>query len=213
MKTLPSTVSAEIVKTALIPVHLYALELLTTDTVLNTKVVRLAASDKDVHFDDNLYTAFPISHESIRTSTEMAVDATRVLVGVVDSTIIGLLFRHDGLRRAKVTILTVFDGLLDDPDNKIISFEGYVSHAAISEQVASIEVTSKFDVQDIRLPRRVYLRDRCAWIYKDSNTCQYTGPLPTCDKSLDGNNGCRAHSNTARFGGFPAIPSKKGIVT
>jgi len=32
------------------------------------------------------------------------------------------------------------------------------------------------------------------------------GGLATCDYSLDGPNGCRAHQNTLRFGGAPSIP-------
>jgi phage-related protein len=33
-----------------------------------------------------------------------------------------------------------------------------------------------------------------------------TGGLATCDYTLDGPNGCRAHNNTINFGGFPSIP-------
>jgi len=32
------------------------------------------------------------------------------------------------------------------------------------------------------------------------------GGLDSCDYTLDGPNGCRAHKNTLNFGGFPAIP-------
>jgi len=33
-----------------------------------------------------------------------------------------------------------------------------------------------------------------------------SGGLATCDLTLEGPNGCRAHNNTRNFGGFPAIP-------
>ena len=33
-----------------------------------------------------------------------------------------------------------------------------------------------------------------------------SGGLDTCDQSFDGVNGCRAHKNTLRYGGAPAIP-------
>ena len=33
-----------------------------------------------------------------------------------------------------------------------------------------------------------------------------SGGLTTCDMTLDGGNGCRAHCNTTRYGGAPALP-------
>lgn len=44
-----------------------------------------------------------------------------------------------------------------------------------------------------------------AWSHAD-----YQMGKPTCSKQLEGNNGCRAHVNVPRFGGFPAIPSTPG---
>jgi lambda family phage minor tail protein L len=212
MQTLPSTVSSEIARTALIPIELFTIELPTTDSILSLRTINLVARDIDLHFNDTLYTAFPISHGLIRTGVDLAVDSVSIEVGIVDSMIINLMFRNDGLRNAKVTITTVFDGLLDDATNKVVSFEGYVSSAQVDEQKAVFEVVSKFEVQDIRLPRRTYYRERCAWAYKDATTCGYTGQLSTCDKTMEGTNGCRAHDNVLRFGGFPSIPQKRTIV-
>lgn len=53
-------------------------------------------------------------------------------------------------------------------------------------------------------PRRTQMRSRCSFKYK-STECGYTGALPTCDLTLDGQNGCKAHDNSPRFGGFPSI--------
>lgn len=38
----------------------------------------------------------------------------------------------------------------------------------------------------------------------------YTVAKPSCDKILEGANGCRSHGNQARFGAFPGIPSVAG---
>jgi phage-related protein len=35
--------------------------------------------------------------------------------------------------------------------------------------------------------------------------CGYLGPLATCTRTIDGPNGCQAHNNVIRFGGFPGI--------
>lgn len=54
-------------------------------------------------------------------------------------------------------------------------------------------------------PMRKQEDDQCSFKYKDPNTCGYTGSKPTCDLTLDGPNGCRAHNNTLNNGSFPGI--------
>jgi phage-related protein len=57
-------------------------------------------------------------------------------------------------------------------------------------------------------PHRRQYRDRCPWPYK-GRRCGYSGALATCDYTLSGANGCRAHSNVARFGGFPGLKNRQ----
>lgn len=54
-------------------------------------------------------------------------------------------------------------------------------------------------------PLRKQEDDQCSFRYKEPSTCGYNGPKPTCDLSLDGVNGCRAHNNTRNFGAYPGI--------
>ena len=42
------------------------------------------------------------------------------------------------------------------------------------------------------------------------SAASYTFTKPTCSKILEGDNGCRAHSNQGRFGAYPGIPSVAG---
>ncbi len=56
----------------------------------------------------------------------------------------------------------------------------------------------------IRFPRRLQISQYCQWGYK-SVECNYRGALATCDRTLQGVNGCAAHNNTLNFGGFPGI--------
>lgn len=42
--------------------------------------------------------------------------------------------------------------------------------------------------------------------------CKYQGPLPTCSHTIDGSNGCQAHNNLIRFGGFPGIDTNGAAV-
>ena len=56
----------------------------------------------------------------------------------------------------------------------------------------------------LRFPPRQQFRNRCFWKYKGLE-CAYSGPKPSCDYTLDGANGCRAHDNAVNYGGFPGI--------
>ena len=56
-------------------------------------------------------------------------------------------------------------------------------------------------------PRRRQSKDYCQWRYKGPE-CGYTGSMPSCDLSLKGPNGCKAHQNVVHFGAFPGINSR-----
>lgn len=53
-------------------------------------------------------------------------------------------------------------------------------------------------------PRFLYYQGTCNWRYKGAQ-CLYSGGLPSCDLTFNGANGCVAHNNQARFGGFVGI--------
>ena len=55
-------------------------------------------------------------------------------------------------------------------------------------------------------PSHRFYPNHCIWQYKGAQ-CGYTGPLPSCDLTLDGPAGCEVHANSIRFGGFPGIDS------
>lgn len=81
-------------------------------------------------------------------------------------------------------------------------------YKVVSSSVTNYVITWELGSEDalaISFPRRRMLRDRCSWRYKDPATCGYVGPLATCDLSLKGANGCDAHGNEQRFGGFPSL--------
>lgn len=54
-------------------------------------------------------------------------------------------------------------------------------------------------------PLRKQDDNQCSFRYKEPSTCGYNGAKPTCDLSLDGVNGCRAHSNVKNYGAYPGI--------
>ena len=64
-----------------------------------------------------------------------------------------------------------------------------------------------------QFPRRLQRRDFCQWVYKDARTCRYNGGLASCDRTLAGPLGCRAHNNVINFGGSPNLVSSNLVVS
>jgi lambda family phage minor tail protein L len=60
-------------------------------------------------------------------------------------------------------------------------------------------------------PKYLYYQGTCNWQYKGLQ-CGYAGGLTACDLTFDGANGCIAHANQARFGGYPGIGSNGASV-
>jgi phage-related protein len=88
--------------------------------------------------------------------------------------------------------------------------------AVIDQRFTVRSYTSDFKATAVRLgtenfleqpcPKRTMSRTRCSFRYK-GDACGYSGTLTTCDYSLDGENGCKAHNNQSKFGGFPSLPT------
>jgi hypothetical protein len=79
-----------------------------------------------------------------------------------------------------------------------------VTGAQASEYNISFTLGAENPLSKI-FPRRLQTKKFCTWRYKDAATCGYTGGLTSCDLTLNGVNGCKAHNNEANFGAFPGI--------
>lgn len=94
-----------------------------------------------------------------------------------------------------------------DPNDKatLIDFSEIFEAVSVSapDYVVNVELGAENPLTRA-FPARIQLRDRCPFRYK-SFRCGYKGDKPSCDLTLIGANGCRAHGNEKRFGGYPAI--------
>lgn len=163
----------------------------------------LAEYDEDVTFDGQVYTAFPISHESVSENVGGEVDSVRVKVANVNREIQVYIEQYDAFRGKSIIIKLVWANQLADAD-AYIQDEFFVDKVVSDENVTEFTLTSKFDVLDIDLPLRKYSRHFCSWVFK-SVECGYSGAEVTCNLSLAR---CRVLNNVLRFGSFPSIPSK-----
>jgi phage-related protein len=167
-----------------------------------------------VTFNSITYSPAPCRVDVVTADTKGGLPEVRVQIANIDviadghSQRVSTYLEANDLRGHRVTLLAINSANLGDP-----LATAFVEDYEITDiDVAQDWVTFTLGQERLlthRFPGGRFLRDNCRWLYKGVE-CGYTGALPTCDKILEGSNGCRAHNNVARFGAYPGIPSIKG---
>lgn len=163
------------------------------------ETMRIANSEDDFWYQEKLYIAGGFDLDITKDAGEvvsvslMVVDVTRALQGRMQE--------YGGGVGFVVRLIIVNTGALHLPPEGVEEFEIV---AARSQNFQAIFTIGAENPLTLRFPRRRQFKDRCQWRYRGPE-CGYIGPLPTCDFSLQGPNGCAIHGNAFRFGGFPGI--------
>jgi phage-related protein len=163
--------------------------------------IRLVRNDNPVTIDGEVYEPFIFDIDikkklnelpslTITAQDHRGLIASRLhgFKGGVGSKVDLMIFAADG------------EDVLSDPE---LTEYFEILKASVDDYVATWSLGTENPLR-ITFPRRKQYRDRCPWLYKDEN-CTYSGDLPTCDFTLDGENGCRAHGNSINFGGMPGL--------
>ena len=193
----------------------------------NSSVLYFAAYNTDVTFNNQTYTAFPIIHSEFKEDS-FKPGSMSVTVANVDRTIQSYLEQYKGLIGRKVVVKIVHPDYLNDP-NSVVSLVLYISECTYTPTIITFTLEQQFDLFNVTIPARKFIRHRCSWVYKGYGCWLGTSPPYTqpsnfrdvtgsCSKILGTNdqssNGCNYHFNgkPERFGGFPGIPSGRIIV-
>lgn len=161
----------------------------------------LAEYDTDITYDGVTYYKFPIAHENIGDNKSGSIDTVKVTLCNVNRAIQSYLEAYD-LRGKKVIIRLVWADKLDDADAHL-DFTYYIDSYGSDQNSAEFTLMPKIDVLSITLPKRVYSRMICGWVFK-STECGYAGADTVCAKTKAD---CKLKANYVRFGAFPSVPS------
>jgi len=165
------------------------------------ETLRIARNSEDILFGGNLYRAanFSINIQQ-KDGEEPSVSCTaRDPMGTITS----LLEAYAGGMNSPVRMIVVNTGRLDKPAEMVETFQ--ITTTSFAEQNAEVNITlGSENPLSVRFPLHYQYRDRCCWRYK-SLECGYVGSMPKCSYTLEGADGCRAHSNTLHFGGIPGL--------
>jgi len=168
--------------------------------------LNFAAYDVDVVFAGTTYTRFPIAHEAISENSNGQIDSLKIRVANVNRQIQGYLEIYD-LRGKQVDIITVFSGYLNNAAYKAVD-TFYIDSVTADQNAVEFAVSSKFDVLDVTIPQRKFIRSFCGWKFKGTE-CAYVGAATACNKTATV---CRALGNYSRFGAFPSVPQQRTYI-
>lgn len=172
------------------------------DSLEVVETLRIVANSENINIFGEEYIATPFSVEMQESSEDMPTASITIID--ITQTVQAYMQKYKGGNGTHVT-LYIFYAPSTDIQNveSEFTFDVKSSRSKSSDYSVTWQIGAENPITQ-PLPARKQMRERCQWRYKGEE-CGYTGELPTCDLSLDGDNGCRVHENQTRFGGFPGI--------
>lgn len=176
--------------------------------------LRLARYPEDVQFGDGsevvdgvpvplTYTAFSWEFSELTETSDGSIPTWGIQVSNVNRAVEALLEEFGGGVGGSIVVYVVQASRLKREPDFEFSFD--IIGASSDAQWVKFTLGASSPLR-ILFGRHPYTSDTCSWRYK-SIQCGYTGTLPSCSFTLGGTNGCRAHSNSLRFGAYPGIDS------
>jgi lambda family phage minor tail protein L len=181
------------------------------DVVVSSSVtLYLTPNPASVAFDSLTYSPFALTVSPVGSDSKGGLPDVEVTVQNVSQVISAYLEAND-MRGQRVRLRIVHSDNLADATRTAFDESYEITGISVTELAVTF-LLSHLRLLDQRFPGGRFLRDNCRWLYK-STECGYVGALATCDKILEGTNGCRAHANQTRFGGFPGLVAVGGRFT
>lgn len=114
---------------------------------------------------EKTHTPFPIRHGEISTNSTGEIDSINITLSDATQQISLWLDSNNGLRGCKVIIRKSFRDIIDQA-GAYMEDTFYINSTVVSEGDCIFTLTSLFDLNEIKLPRRKFQRWQCPWKYK-----------------------------------------------
>ena len=153
------------------------------------------------------YSPFPVSHREIKEDSEGSIPTVVIQASNVTLEVQRFLADYDLVGQEARVMLVRWEDAPNGTPLVDYSFE------VLSLEASPLAVTARcgrYNLNRQPFPLGRFRRNFCRWRYKSAE-CGYGGGLASCSKLLDGDNGCEAHDNEERFGGFPGLPRGSGL--
>lgn len=170
------------------------------DQVVDT--LSLVSNNENIEYREVTYLASKFDLSVAKRANEepsIKFSATDVTGAIRDK-----MEEYGGGVGSSVTVTVVNHGNLDADPELVETFDVLAASAPDINVEWTLGAENPLKYQ---FPYRRQYRDRCPWVFKGKR-CGYTGSMTSCDFTKNGVNGCRAHDNVRRFGGFPGLQNK-----
>lgn len=181
---------------------LMEIQLVDSSTGLTVDTIFVVNNNENITYKSQLYTAFPFDL-SIRQESGGVPEIT-LQAADYQSVLIQHLNDLSGATGSQFIMRVVNSGNLSGDAELEETLE--LTSSSANNFSVSLTLGAESALRK-NFPTSIQMRDRCRWRYKGTE-CGYVGALPTCDLTLQGPNGCAAHTNTPNFGGFPGLKGR-----
>lgn len=146
---------------------------------------------------------YPLQIAPVSADTKGTQQTLRVTISNANRQLMALVDAYEGLEEQTVRIYLVPLNATAE-GRGVLDLRGRI--IAINANQASITFElGQVDMRRAKFPSNRVSNQRCGYVYK-SERCGYVGAIDGCDKGLNTPNGCVAHANENRYGGFPGVP-------
>lgn len=173
-----------------------------------SNILLLTPNPVQLTFAGETYLPRAVQIDQVQLDSRGGQAAVRVTVANVGREVSAYLETVE-VRGARVTITYVNSANLADPTAVVLEERYDIQAVQVAGDISVVFTLGRERVASTLLPAARFYRDHCRFLYK-SLSCGYAGTLPSCDHILEGANGCRAHSNIPRFGGFLLLTNVSG---
>lgn len=188
---------------------------------LSGEDLRLARNIDPVTFDagdgagPQIYSPFSFKLGDFAQSTNGQLPQLDLSASNIGRILQGVLMQYGGAVGADVKLYVVNTASPGGEAQLELDFE--VSSTTANAKLVNFKLGASSPLRSV-FPLHRFYPNHCIWRYNSpalqatnnplGQQCMYSGPLLTCSLTLDGPNGCEAHGNSIRFGGFPGIDSQ-----
>lgn len=181
---------------------------------------RFVRDQTPVTYRGNLYSPFPISHGKTRSDTKGNLPTVSLTISSVSRELVSYLNEYNGMVAQPVRLILTHE-LAIATGVPVWQQDYQIMNSTVSEEAVQA-VLGEVYISSAKVPAQRMMRFYCRHQYQDAMCGYAVDPshikyLSTCDKSLDGIDGCRVHGvsessaglpalHPKRFGGFPGIP-------
>ena len=167
----------------------------------HVEYLRVVRNDEQITIDGDVFEPFPFdidveeSTDGVPTLNLTISDSSQIVQSYMQNYSGGIGFEIDMFVVSAPT--TTMESEVD------LTEKFYVVSANAKDYVVNWEL-GVFNPLRLIVPRRIQHQNLCSFGFKSAE-CAYAGANATCDRTLDGTNGCRDKGNAINFGGFPGL--------